>query len=204
MTGSYDAHSHITPQILLKAYSVGLFPMAESADDPTIFWVEPEMRGVMPIDEFHVPRSLRKQINKNTYDITYNEAFNAVVKNCAASAKGREETWINDAIRLLYGELADIGHAHSVEAWYEDQLVGGLYGVTLGRAFFGESMFSRRSNASKVALVYLVERLKERGFVLLDTQFNTEHLTQFGTKEVPREEYELLLEEALIGTAEFD
>lgn len=204
MTGSYDAHSHITPQILLKAYSVGLFPMAESADDPTIFWVEPEMRGVMPIDEFHVPRSLKKEINKGTYDITYNEAFNAVVKNCAASAKGREETWINDAIRLLYSELADIGHAHSVEAWYGDQLVGGLYGVTLGRAFFGESMFSRRTNASKVALVHLVARLKERGFILLDTQFNTEHLTQFGTKEVPRDDYELLLQEALIGEAEFD
>lgn len=204
MTGSHDAYSHITPQILLKAYSVGLFPMAETAEDPTIFWVEPEMRGVMPIEEFHTPRSLRKQLNKGEYEITFNEAFNAVVKGCAASAEGREQTWINETIRLLYGELHDMEHAHSVEAWYEDQLVGGLYGVTLGRAFFGESMFSRRSNASKVALVHLVERLKQRGFILLDTQFNTEHLTQFGTREVPRAEYEKMLEEALIGVANFD
>jgi leucyl/phenylalanyl-tRNA--protein transferase len=204
MTGSHDAYSHITPQILLKAYSVGLFPMAETAEDPTIFWVEPEMRGVMPIEEFHTPRSLRKQLNKGEYEITFNEAFNAVVNGCAASAEGREQTWINETIRLLYGELHDMEHAHSVEAWYEDQLVGGLYGVTLGRAFFGESMFSRRSNASKVALVHLVERLKQRGFILLDTQFNTEHLAQFGTRDVPRAEYEKMLEEALIGVANFD
>jgi len=204
MTGSHNVDSHITPQILLKAYSVGLFPMAEDADDPSIFWVEPEMRGVMPIAEFHTPRSLKKQINRGTFDISYNDAFNAVVKNCAASAEGREQTWINETIRLLYSQLHDMGHAHSVEAWYEDQLVGGLYGVTLGRAFFGESMFSRRTNASKVALVHLVERLKERGFILLDTQFNTEHLTQFGTQEVPRDEYEKLLQEALIGVAQFD
>lgn len=204
MTSSSNAYSHITPQILLKAYSVGLFPMAENADDPTIFWVEPEMRGVMPIEEFHTPRSLQKQINKGIYDITFNEAFNPVVKSCAASAEGREETWINETIRLLYSELHEMNHAHSVEAWYEDQLVGGLYGVTLGRAFFGESMFSRRTNASKVALVHLVERLNERGFILLDTQFNTEHLAQFGTREVPRDEYENLLQEALIGNAEFD
>ena len=204
MSGTSSVDSQITPQILLKAYSVGLFPMAESADDPTIYWVEPEMRGVMPIDDFHIPRSLKKVLNKQTYDITFNEAFNAVVKNCAASAKGREQTWINETIRLLYSELHDLGHAHSVEVWEEDQLVGGLYGVSLGRAFFGESMFSRRSNASKVALVHLVERLKERGFVLLDTQFNTEHLTQFGTRDVPRDAYEKMLQVALIGDAQFD
>lgn len=204
MSGTSSVDSQITPQILLKAYSVGLFPMAESADDPTIYWVEPEMRGVMPIDDFHIPRSLKKVLNKQTYDITFNEAFNAVVKNCAASAKGREQTWINNTIRLLYSELHDLGHAHSVEVWEEDQLVGGLYGVSLGRAFFGESMFSRRSNASKVALVHLVERLKERGFVLLDTQFNTEHLTQFGTRDVPRDAYEKMLQVALIGDAQFD
>lgn len=204
MTGSDNAYSHITPQILLKAYSVGLFPMAETAEDPTVYWVEPDMRGVMPIEDFHTPRSLQKQINKGTYDITFNEAFNAVVKGCAASTEGREQTWINETIRLLYSELHDMDHAHSVEAWYEDQLVGGLYGVTLGRAFFGESMFSRRTNASKVALVHLVERLKERGFILLDTQFSTEHLTQFGTQEVPRDDYEKLLQEALIGVATFD
>ena len=204
MTGSDNAYSHITPQILLKAYSVGLFPMAETAEDPTVYWVEPDMRGVMPIEDFHTPRSLQKQINKGTYDITFNEAFNAVVKGCAASTEGREQTWINETIRLLYSELHDMDHAHSVEAWYEGQLVGGLYGVTLGRAFFGESMFSRRTNASKVALVHLVERLKQRGFILLDTQFSTEHLTQFGTQEVPRDDYEKLLQEALIGVATFD
>ena len=204
MTGSDNAYSHITPQILLKAYSVGLFPMAETAEDPTVYWVEPDMRGVMPIEDFHTPRSLQKQINKGTYDITFNEAFNAVVKSCAESTEGREQTWINETIRLLYSELHDMDHAHSVEAWYEDQLVGGLYGVTLGRAFFGESMFSRRTNASKVALVHLVERLKQRGFILLDTQFSTEHLTKFGTQEVPRDDYEKLLQEALIGVATFD
>ncbi len=204
MSGTSSVDSQITPQILLKAYSVGLFPMAESADDPTIYWVEPEMRGVMPIEDFHTPRSLKKVLNKQIYDVTFNEAFNAVVKNCAASAKGREQTWINETIRLLYSELHDLGHAHSVEIWEDDQLVGGLYGVSLGRAFFGESMFSRRSNASKVALFHLVERLKERGFVLLDTQFNTEHLTQFGTKDVPRDAYEKMLQVALIGDAQFD
>ena len=204
MSGTSSVDSQITPQILLKAYSVGLFPMAESADDPTIYWVEPEMRGVMPIEDFHTPRSLKKVLNKRIYDVTFNEAFNTVVKNCAASAMGREQTWINETIRLLYSELHDLGHAHSVEVWEDDQLVGGLYGVSLGRAFFGESMFSRRSNASKVALFHLVERLKERGFVLLDTQFNTEHLTQFGTKDVPRDDYEKMLQVALIGDAQFD
>lgn len=178
--------------------------MAESADDPSIFWVEPEIRGVMPIDDFHIPRSLKKSVARGDYDITYNEAFNHVVAACAAAAKGREETWINEPIRLLYANLHDMGHAHSVEAWHEDQLVGGLYGVSLGRAFFGESMFSKKTNASKVALVHLVERLKARGFVLLDTQFNTEHLKQFGTRDVPRDDYEKLLEEALIGEALFD
>ncbi|WP_018687702.1 leucyl/phenylalanyl-tRNA--protein transferase [Ahrensia kielensis] len=204
MSGSDEHDTFITPQILLKAYSLGLFPMAEKADDPTIFWVEPELRGVMPLDAFHIPRSLKKEVRRGTYDITFNQAFDTVVKACAAPAPGREETWINDPIRLLYNELHEIGHAHSVEAWYEDQIVGGLYGVSLGRAFFGESMFSRRTNASKVALVHLVERLKERGFVLLDTQFTNEHLTQFGTIEIPRAEYEILLEAALEETAKFN
>lgn len=204
MSGRDEPSTFITPQILLKAYSVGLFPMAEKAKDPTIYWVEPEMRGIMPLDTFHIPRSLKKEVRRGTFDITYNQVFNSVVKLCAAPAPGREETWINEPIRLLYSELHEIGHAHSVEAWYNDQLVGGLYGVSLGRAFFGESMFSRRTNASKVALVHLIERLKERGFVLLDTQFTNDHLTQFGTVEVPREEYEKMLEVALVGTADFD
>lgn len=204
MSGSDEHYTFITTQILLKAYATGLFPMAEKANDPTIFWVEPELRGIMPLDSFHIPRSLKKEVRRGTYHITFNEAFNNVVKACAAPAPGREETWINEPIRLLYSELHDLGHAHSVEAWYDDELVGGLYGVSLGRAFFGESMFSRRTNASKVALVHLIARLNERGFVLLDTQFTNDHLTQFGTIEVPRAEYEEMLEVALIGTAEFD
>lgn len=204
MSGRDEQATFITPQILLKAYSVGLFPMAEKANDPTIYWVEPELRGIMPLDTFHTPRSLKKEVRRGTYQITFNEAFNNVVKACAAPAPGREETWINEPIRLLYSELHDLGHAHSVEAWYNDELVGGLYGVSLGRAFFGESMFSRRTNASKVALVHLIERLNERGFVLLDTQFTNDHLTQFGTIEVPRAEYEKMLEVALIGEVEFD
>jgi leucyl/phenylalanyl-tRNA--protein transferase len=204
MSGSDEHYTFITPQILLKAYATGLFPMAEKANDPTIYWVEPELRGIMPLDSFHTPRSLKKEVRRGTYQITFNEAFNNVVKACAAPAPGREETWINEPIRLLYSELHDLGHAHSVEAWYNDELVGGLYGVSLGRAFFGESMFSRRTNASKVALVHLIERLNERGFVLLDTQFTNDHLTQFGTIEVPRAEYEKMLEVALIGEAEFD
>ncbi|KPB01676.1 leucyl/phenylalanyl-tRNA--protein transferase [Ahrensia marina] len=204
MSGSDEHYTFITPQILLKAYATGLFPMAEKANDPTIYWVEPELRGIMPLDNFHTPRSLKKEVRRGTYQITFNEAFNNIVKACAAPAPGREETWINEPIRLLYSELHDLGHAHSVEAWYDDELVGGLYGVSLGRAFFGESMFSRRTNASKVALVHLIERLNERGFVLLDTQFTNDHLTQFGTIEVPRAEYEKMLEVALIGEAEFD
>lgn len=199
-----DPHGHITPEILLKAYSIGLFPMAENADDPSIFWIEPEVRGVMPLDEFHVPRSLKKFMNRGTFDVTFNRNFQAVMRNCAQSAKGREETWINSTILKLYGKLHEMGHAHSVEVWYGDQMVGGLYGVSLGRAFFGESMFMRRTNASKVALVHLVERLNERGFVLLDTQFNTEHLSQFGTRDVARDEYLKMLEVALIGEAQFD
>lgn len=198
-----DPHGQITPEILLKAYSIGLFPMAENADDPSIFWIEPEIRGVMPLDEFHVPRSLKKVINRGIFDVTFNQSFDAVVRACAQSAKGREETWINATIRKLYGKLHEMGNAHSVEVWYGGQLAGGLYGVSLGRAFFGESMFMRRTNASKVALVHLVDRLKERGFVLLDTQFNTEHLAQFGTIDVPRDEYLKMLDVALIGDAQF-
>ncbi|MEM1378841.1 MAG: leucyl/phenylalanyl-tRNA--protein transferase [Pseudomonadota bacterium] len=195
----------VTPQVLLKAYSIGLFPMAESADDPTVFWVEPEVRGIIPLDEFHVPRSLAKTLKRAPYEITVNYAFKRVIDACAEPAPGREETWINPLIRRLCKQLHAMGHAHSVEAWDKNgELVGGLYGISLGRAFFGESMFSRQSDASKVCLVHLVERLKERGFILLDTQFTTDHLERFGAIGVPREEYDNLLQEALIGDAVFD
>lgn len=194
----------LTPQILLKAYSIGLFPMAESADDPNLFWVEPEIRGTLPLDEFHAPRSLAKKIRKKPYTITVNRAFKAVVRGCADPAPDRADTWINATIMALYAQLFEMGHAHSVEAWDHDaHLVGGLYGVSLGRAFFGESMFSRATDASKICLVHLVERMKARGFVLLDTQFSTDHLRQFGVIDVPRDDYMKMLEEALIGDAEF-
>ncbi|HEX2146101.1 MAG TPA: leucyl/phenylalanyl-tRNA--protein transferase [Pseudorhizobium sp.] len=187
----------ITPDILLRAYSIGLFPMAESADDPEIFWVEPEVRGVLPLDEFHVSKSLAKAIRKRAFTIRVNTSFDQVIDLCAEPAEDRPNTWINSTIRLLYSELHRMGHAHSVEAWEGDELVGGLYGVSLGSAFFGESMFSRRTNASKICLVHLVERLKTRGFTLLDTQFTTEHLKTFGAIDVPKEEYLEMLKEAV-------
>lgn len=187
----------LTPQLLLKAYSCGLFPMAESADDPTIFWVEPELRGIIPLDEFHVPRSLSRTMRRNRFEIGINTAFPAVIDGCAEPAPGRRSTWINAPIRSLYCELNRLGHAHSVEAWRDGELVGGLYGVSLGAAFFGESMFSRESDASKVCLAHLVERLQERGFILLDTQFTTDHLRRFGAIDIGREEYEERLSEAL-------
>ncbi len=197
-------NGRITPQILLKAYSIGLFPMAEDASDPNVFWVEPESRGVIPLDAFHVPKSLAKIIRQGRYDVTFNVGFNAVIRACAEPGQGREKTWINRTILDLYGQLHQMGHAHSVEAWDGADLVGGLYGVSLGRAFFGESMFSRKDDASKVCLVHLVERLRARGFVLLDTQFTTGHLKRFGAIDVPRDEYEDMLAEALIGEASFD
>jgi leucyl/phenylalanyl-tRNA--protein transferase len=187
----------ITPEILLRAYSIGLFPMAESADDPEIFWVEPELRGVLPLDSFHVSKSLAKAIRKTPLEIRVNTDFNGVIDLCAEPADDRPSTWINATIRRLYGELHRMGHAHSVEAWDGEDLVGGLYGVSLGSAFFGESMFSRRTNASKMCLVYLVERLKANGFTLLDTQFTTEHLKTFGAIDVPKDDYLSLLKKAV-------
>jgi leucyl/phenylalanyl-tRNA--protein transferase len=194
----------LTPQILLRAYAAGIFPMADDASDPEVFWVQPEMRGVMPLHAFHVPRSLAKKVRQAPFDIRFNTAFRAVINACAETTDNRERTWINQTIRDLYCQLHEMGHAHSVEAWDDDQLVGGLYGVSLGRAFFGESMFSRKTDASKICLVHLVERLQERGFILLDTQFTTEHLKRFGAIDVPAEDYEDMLAEALIGEAKFD
>nr|WP_316653631.1 leucyl/phenylalanyl-tRNA--protein transferase [uncultured Gellertiella sp.] len=190
-------YQQITPDVLLRAYSIGLFPMAESADDPDIYWVEPELRGVIPLDGFHVSRSLAKAIKKQPFEIRVNTAFAAVMDFCAAEAPDRPSTWINGTIRSLYTTLHSFGHAHSVEAFEGEELVGGLYGVSLGSAFFGESMFSRRTNASKICLVHLVERMKALGFTLLDTQFTTEHLITFGAIDVPKKAYAKLLEAAM-------
>ena len=191
----------IEPRLLLKAYAMGVFPMAEDADDPEVFWVKPEKRGIIPLEDFHVPRSLAKAIRRGTYDIRVNSDFAGVLKGCAEATDGRPQTWINATIRDACLRLHAIGHAHSVEAWRDGELVGGLYGITLGRAFFGESMFSRATDASKVCLVHLVERLRERDFVLLDTQFITDHLQRFGAVEISRTRYERLLDAALSGPA---
>lgn len=193
----YSNPPAITPEILLRAYSAGLFPMAESAEDPDIYWVQPEVRGIIPLDKFHISHSLAKAIRKKPFDIRVNTAFSRVMALCAEATPDRPTTWINPLIIRLYKELHRTGYAHSVEAWEGNELVGGLYGVSLGSAFFGESMFSRRTNASKICLVYLVERLKQKGFTLLDTQFTTEHLKTFGAIDVPRKAYDKLLEKAM-------
>jgi len=205
MTARDDIHAGITPQVLLKAYAVGIFPMAESADDPGLYWIEPEVRGILPLDTFHVPHRLRRTVAADRFEIRVDTDFEGVIAGCAGGpgAPGRPKTWINARIRRLYGELFRAGHAHTVEAWREGRLVGGLYGVQLGAAFFGESMFSRERDASKVALVHLVARLKAGGFTLLDTQFTTTHLAQFGVIEVEKHAYHGLLEAAIGGEADF-
>jgi len=203
MAGHKDLLFEITPQVLLKAYSVGIFPMAESARDPGLFWVEPELRGVIPLDEFHVPRSLAKFMRGKPFEISVDRDFEAVIEACAEATPDRPQTWINQRIRKLYCQLHEIGHCHSVECRQDGELVGGLYGVRLGAAFFGESMFSRATNASKVALVHLVERLRAGGFSLLDTQFTTDHLVRFGAIDVPRAAYSRMLERAIAQNAEF-
>lgn len=197
MNGARGSRAELTPEMLLRAYSIGLFPMADSADDPELFWVEPEVRGIIPLNAFHVSKSLAKTIRHKPFDIRVNTAFEEVMAHCAEAVSGRPTTWINQRIKSLYAALHRMGHAHSVEAWEGDTLVGGLYGVSLGAAFFGESMFSRRTDASKICLVALVERLKEKGFRLLDTQFTTEHLKSFGAIDLPKAEYEVLLAGAI-------
>ncbi len=199
MTSRDSAGSEITPQLLLRAYACGIFPMAESADDPTLFWVEPEMRGVIPLDGFRVPSRLARTVRSDAFTVTVDRAFTAVIAGCAAPQAGREDTWINKRIRELYIGLHHLGHCHSVEVWTDDDLVGGLYGVSLGRAFFGESMFHRARDASKVALVHLVARLMAGGFDLLDTQYVTEHLKSLGAIEIPRRRYTALLDQAITG-----
>lgn len=198
-----DVLIEITPQVLLKAYACGIFPMAESVDDPAIYWVEPEMRGVIPLERFHIPRRLARSIRSEKFEIRIDNDFEAVIDHCAAPAPGRRKTWINGRIRQLYGELFDIGYCHTIESWMDGRLVGGLYGVRLGKAFFGESMFHLERDASKVALAYLVARLRVGGFNLLDTQFVTDHLRQFGAVEVDRRCYHTLLEDALDGFGDF-
>lgn len=196
-------HHYIDPDLLLRAYASGVFPMAEEEDDPEIYWVRPEKRGIIPLENFHVSRSLAKTIRKQKYQIKMNSAFAAVLLGCAKGQGERERTWINDQIKASCIKLHSLGHAHSVEAWDGERLVGGLYGISLGRAFFGESMFSRERDASKICLAFLVEHLKERGFILLDTQFITEHLKSLGAIEISRKEYEERLKEALTGNAIF-
>lgn len=188
---------------LLACYRRGVFPMAESQDDPRIFLLNPDERGVIPLDDFHIPRSLKKTIRRDTYHVTVNRCFETVVRACAAPARGREDTWINDPIMNLYLEMHDQGYAHSLECWTGGELAGGLYGVCLGGAFFGESMFSQKTDASKTALVHLVVRLRHGGFQILDAQFTTEHLERFGARTISRDDYLLKLTDALEINADF-
>jgi len=204
MSGPRNKRGQLTPELLLRAYAAGIFPMSESRDDPNIFWVDPQTRGVIPLDGFHVPRSLKRTVRRKPYRVTFDAAFGRVIAGCAGFAKGRPDTWINDEIRHAYTELHGLGFAHSVECWQDDVLVGGLYGVSLGGGFFGESMFSKAKDASKVALVHLVAQLRRGGFVLLDTQFVTGHLKQFGAEEIPARDYLKRLEAALGRQGVFD
>jgi len=197
--------NEITPELLLQAYRVGVFPMAESQTAKEIFFVDPDRRGIIPLNSFHVPKKLKRIIRKKEFTVTYDTAFQSVLNGCALTGKrDRRDTWINDTIKELYVALLKKGFCHSVEVWLEDRLVGGLYGVAIGAAFFGESMFSEVSNASKVALVHLVAKLKYYGFTLLDTQFNTEHLMQFGAIEIDRKEYQTQLHAALSMEGHFN
>lgn len=194
----------ITPEVLLKAYSCGIFPMAESADDPQLFWIEPQARGLLPLSAVSVPRRLARTIRQEPFEIRIDCDFDRVIEGCAAAKPGRSSTWINDRIRNLYSDLFRMGHCHTVEVWSRDgQLVGGLYGVALGGAFFGESMFSRERDASKIALIYLCARLIHGGFVMLDTQFVTDHLRQFGAIEIDRSQFQSQLDCALSVEGDF-
>lgn len=195
-----DKTPTITPGLLLQAYAAGVFPMAESREADQIHWVDPRRRGIFPIDGFHISRSLRRRMVSGVFTVTTDRAFDAVIDGCA----GRDETWINAEIRALYVALFEIGHAHSVEVWQDGALVGGVYGVTLGAAFFGESMFSSATDASKVALAYLICRLRQGGFTLFDTQFITPHLASLGAVEITRLQYHHRLAKALGTQADFD
>jgi leucyl/phenylalanyl-tRNA--protein transferase len=203
MASRDDIIIEITPQVLLKAYTCGIFPMAESADDQALYWIEPQQRGILPLDQVHVPRRLARTTRQDVFEIRVDTDFEGVIAGCAASRSGRRTTWINGKIRALYRELFKSGRCHTVETWQDGRMVGGLYGVALNGAFFGESMFSVARDASKVALVHLCARLIRGGFTLLDTQFVTDHLRQFGTVEIDRGEFHRLLERALAHEADF-
>jgi|SRR5215510_4932416 len=203
MASRDSALIEITPEVLLKAYACGIFPMAESAEDPALYWIEPERRGVVPLESFRIPGRLARTVRSDRFTVVCNRAFDEVIAGCAEPQPGRQRTWINTRIRNLYRGLYQLGHCHSVEAYDGETLVGGLYGVTLGGAFFGESMFHRARDASKVALVHLVARLKAGGYRLLDTQFVTDHLKTFGAVAVSRRQYHKLLEAALAVHGDF-
>jgi leucyl/phenylalanyl-tRNA---protein transferase len=193
----------LDPELVLKAYMIGVFPMAEDANSDELMWIKPEVRGILPLDAFHVSKRLARTLRTTGLVFKFSTDFNAVIDGCAESKTGRETTWINGAIRTAYGELFKRGHCHTVEAWRGDNLVGGLYGISLGSAFFGESMFSRETDASKLCLIKLVERLNDRAYTLLDSQFITPHLKRFGAIEVLRIRYEAMLAKALARQARF-
>ncbi|HKM87787.1 MAG TPA: leucyl/phenylalanyl-tRNA--protein transferase [Xanthobacteraceae bacterium] len=203
MASRESALVDITPEVLLKAYACGIFPMAESAEDPALYWIEPERRGIIPLDRFHVPNRLARTVRSNRFTVTVDRDFDAVIDGCSQPMRGRTRTWINARIRNLYRRLYERGDCHTVEVYEGGELVGGLYGVSLGRAFFGESMFHHARDASKVALVHLVARLRAGRYRLLDTQFVTEHLRSFGAIEISRPAYHKLLDAALAGEGDF-
>jgi leucyl/phenylalanyl-tRNA--protein transferase len=193
----------ITPELLLQAYRIGVFPMGERRDDPKLYWLDPRLRAVLPLDGFHLPKRLARTVRSGQFEVSADTAFSETMRACAEPRPGHPESWINEPILALYGELFARGHAHSVECRLNGELVGGLYGVSVGAAFFGESMFSRERDASKVALVHLVARLIKSGFRLLDCQFMTEHLRSFGAIEIPRDDFRTLLAEAVEQPATF-
>lgn len=203
MANRENTYIEITPEVLLKAYACGIFPMAESADDPALYWIEPDMRGIIPIEGFHVPARLARTVRSTPFTVWVDRDFDAVVDGCAEAKLDRARTWINERIRKIYRSLFEHGHCHSIEVYDGDNLVGGLYGVALGGAFFGESMFHRARDASKIALVHLVARLRAGGYRLLDTQYVTDHLKTFGAVEVGKRRYHKMLEEAIVGDGDF-
>jgi len=194
-----DDDLELTPELVLRAYAAGVFPMADSADAEELYWVDPRKRGILPLNGFHMSRSLRRRLKREDYRVRVDTAYATVMDACA----DRPETWINETIRSLFDRLHHMGYAHSVEVWEEDRLIGGLYGLALGGAFFGESMFSAERDGSKIALAWLVARLRSGGFTLLDTQFTTPHLESLGVRAVPRKRYRKLLERALIRRGDF-
>jgi leucyl/phenylalanyl-tRNA---protein transferase len=193
----------LTPELILRAYQAGIFPMSESADDPDIFWVSPPMRGIIELDGLKISKSLAKTLRKNAFSVVVDRDFHATIAGCASAGPDRDGTWINATITSLYGQLFDMGYCHTVEVYDGDELVGGLYGLAIGGAFFGESMFHRRTDASKIALVHLVDRLNAGGFALLDTQFTTPHLESLGATEISRDAYEARLSRALALSGDF-